>query len=171
MIHQQTLLPHAYAQQASPITQGIALGGIRKNDDQNIGNIAATYVPITNFNSLVFDPYAGVIGDLTAGTLRITNSGYYNVNVAIEATYTADNNQSRSTNLRIFDVTAGLAVPNLTVALYAGGYTAGFALAATIPMTVVSPGHLYRLELGGGSTFANFIILNSLFSITSIGSV
>jgi len=171
MIHHQTLLPHPYTQQAGAASQGLAFGGIRKTVDQIIGNLGSPYVLIDAFTTDIFAPPAGIITNLAAGTVQIATPGLYQGIINIEATFTADNNQSRKTNVRIFDVTAGAAVPNALMALYAGGYTSGFSSAVSLMMTLTLANHVFRLEIGNGDAFTTFVIRQAAFAFTSIGPV
>ena len=173
MIHQQTRLPHPYKLDwgGPPAVQQV-LGGLRKTTNQNIGNLAAAYVNIVDYQAPVFNDEFGIVSDLTAGTIMLTRLGDYLLNVNLECTFTSDNNSSRNTNLRLFNVSDNIAVPNALTALYAGAYTAGFQSSIVTFITRQAPvNKLFRLQVGGGSTFNAFNILQAAFVLTSIGPV
>jgi len=149
------------------------MGGLRKTTSQVIGNLGAAYVPITNYQTEPFDPTFGLIVDQLAGTIAFTRAGNYQVSVNFEASYTPDNNSSRNTHVRMFNITLGQPILNGDSNLYAGAYTAGFFNSATINAVIVSAfvGNTMRLEVGGGSNFAAFTVLQVMFTALSVGPV
>ena len=160
---------------ASPTTvaAAVVMGGIRKTTDQTIGTLGASWVPIMNYTSQVFSNHPYVTTDLTAGTISFAKAGDYMLTANIEMTFTPDNNSSRKTGLRLFVVTDNAAIPNASVNLYAGGYTAGFANSSSIPvqLSAAMVGKNLRFEVGGGDTFAAAILRTVLLSAVSLGPI
>ena len=158
---------------AAPTTvaAAVVMGGIRKTTDQTVGNLGATWIPITNYTTQVFANHPDVDTNLAAGTIAFHKQGSYMVTVNVEMAFTSDNNSSRKTGIRLFDVTDGAAIPNAMVNLYAGAYTNGFTNSTSIPIEI-SPstvGKNIRLDIGGGDTFANVILKAVLLSAVSLG--
>jgi hypothetical protein len=148
-------------------------GGIRKTTDQTIGNLGATWVPIINYINQVFVDHPDVDTDLANGTIAFHKAGQYMLFANIEMGFTSDNNSSRKTGLRLFNVTDNAAIPNANVNLYAGAYSAGFANSTSIPVDL-SPalvGKNIRIELGGGDTFAAVVLRTVILSAVLVGSV
>jgi len=149
----------------------VVMGGIRKTTDQTVGNLGATWIPITNYTTQVFADHPDVDTDLAAGTIAFHKQGSYMMTANVEMAFTSDNNSSRKTGIRLFDVTDGAAIPNAMVNLYAGAYTNGFTNSTSIPVEI-SPstvGKNIRLDIGGGDTFANVILKAVLLSAVSLG--
>ena len=172
MIAQQLRLPHPIKQDwgGAPVTQ-LCFAGMRKTIDQVIGSLAAAYVPITNYQGEVYTDPFGVSWNLANGTLAMERVGNYTLSIGLDCTFTADNNSSRSTKLRLFNVTTNQAVPDASSNVYAGAYVAGLVLNGPIPVTISVPNQVLRLELGGGSTFAAFTVLQANFATQSLGPI
>jgi hypothetical protein len=149
----------------------VVMGGIRKTTDQTIGSLGAAWVPITNYTVQVFADHPDVDTDLANGTIAFHKQGSYMLTANIEMTFTSDNNSSRKTGLRLFNATDNAAIPNASVNLYAGGYTAGFANSISIPVEVspTTVGKILRFEIGGGDTFASVTLRAVLLSAVSLG--
>jgi len=150
----------------------LAFGGLRKTTNQNIGALGAAFVAITNYQAPIFANEFGIATDAANGTLTFARPGNYVLTANIDATFTQDNNTSRSTILRLFNVTDNIAIADASARLYAGGYTAGFQSSNAIAVNINAVvGKALRLEIGGGSTFAAFNIAQAAFSAQSVGPV
>jgi hypothetical protein len=148
-------------------------GGIRKTTDQTVGALGATWVSITNYTNQVFVDHPDVDTDLANGTIAFHKAGQYMLTANIEMSFTSDNNSSRKTGFRLFNVTDNVAIPNATVNLYAGAYSAGFTNSTSIPLDL-SPalaGKNIRIEIGGGDTFAAVVFHAVMLSAVSVGPV
>ena len=159
-------------QQAGPAAQGLAYGGIRKTTDQNIGTLSSAWVPIAGYQTNVASSPSGVVTDLANGTVQILKPGAYTVVVNLEATYTSDNNSSRTATVRLFNITDNVPVPDSSWELYAGAYTPGFSSGISTITPVSYAGRVYRVDITGGTdAFAAFTIKQATFIVCSIGSV
>jgi len=149
---------------------GPAYGGMRRTLDFIIGNLGAAYVPLNNYGTLTNDTTHQITTDLAAGTLVFTKPGPYQISINLEMTFTSDNNSSRSTTVRMYDVTGVVAIPNAAQKMYAGAYTAGFTSGATFFVTVAPAmvGHAIRLEIGNGDAFTTATIRQMSFAATSL---
>jgi len=179
VIHPQLLMPHPLAQQpainaldarVTALEAGPAYGGMRRVVDFIIGNLGAAYVPLNNYGTLTSDDTHQITASLSAGTLVFTKPGPYQISVNLEMTFTADNNSSRSTTVRMYDVTGAVALTNAAQKMYAGAYTAGFASGATffVAVTPALVGHAVRLEIGNGDAFTTATIRQTSFAATSL---
>lgn len=165
----------------APVASGsVKRGGIRKNvTTQNIGNLGASWVPITNYDISVLatnsgDPTnitKGVILDLTAGTITLTTAGDYVLIATISTQFTSDNNSTRIYGLRIYDVTAAAPVGNADTTIFIGAYASGNTSSFSIPATATAGlvGHALRMEVGAGSAFASFAVPNATLAMYSLG--
>ena len=148
----------------------VARGGLRKTTPQVIGNLAAAYVPITNYSANVFAASFGVAANFVAGTLTFDNPGAYLVYVNVEGSLTLDNNSGRRFNLRFYNVAAGAPTGAEVMTTYIGAYMSGFSVGFTIavevtPALVNAP---IRIEVGGGDAFASFTVSGIGYTATSI---
>ena len=139
------------------ILESKAHGGMRKTTVQNIGNLAATFVPITNYQTYSYSTDVGIVDTLATGQMYIEKAGNYNIGINLECSFTADNNSNRNFRVRLYNVTDAVSAPQ-DISIYAGAYVAGTVLSALIPINVISPNKYWRVEVGGGSAFAAFNI-------------
>ena len=151
----------------------VAMGGIRKTTEQTVGNLGATWIPITNYTTQVFADHPDVDTDLAAGTIAFHKAGSYMITANVEMDFTADNNSSRKMGLRLFNVTDNIAIPNASLNLYAGAYASGFANSSSIPVEISASAvsKNLRLEIGGGGAFANVVLHAVLLSAVSLGTI
>ena len=137
-------------------------GAIRKITDQNIGTLSAAWHNITLYQTLGYGGNSeGIIYNLTDGDIGVISAGPYQVIVNFESSFTQDNNTSRSFQVRLFDMTDNVPVPEAAFTQYIGGYTAGTTLSVTLAgnFTKVFEGKLLRLQVGNASAdFAAFTI-------------
>lgn len=147
-----------------------AHGGLRKSATQAIGAMGAAFISIVNYQVSTFSDSPHITLNLANGTLSTDKEGNYLLIVSLEIDYTPDNNSSRKFKIRLFNVTDNIPVPGVDAFMYAGGYTAGTSAGFTIPFNI-SPGalgKLFRLEVGGGDTFAAVNILGATFSLVDV---
>lgn len=150
-----------------------ARGCMRKTTTQVVGALTTTFVPIVNFQGSIFPKPDGITLDLVNGVFSVQNAGDYFLDVNLEVECTPDNNSSRKMTVRLFDVTDGLAVPNMDAYQYIGSYAAGFSTAISIPfhLNVDSTGINFRVELNGVSNFVGVNILRASIAVTSVDNM
>jgi hypothetical protein len=134
-----------------------AYGGMRKTTLQNIGNLSATFVPITNYQTYSYSIDVGIVDTLATGQMYIEKVGNYNIGINLECSFTSDNNSNRNFRVRLYNVTDAVSAAQ-DISVYAGAYVGGAIISALIPFNVTNPNKYWRLEVGGGSTFAAFNI-------------
>lgn len=151
----------------------VVRGGIRKvTTTQSFGTLGGGFTAITTYDANSVSAVAGVITDLSAGTLKPTVAGDYAITFNILSQFDSSAT-SRAYAVRVFDVTASAALTNvgLSIAISPDTIydTSGVFQIATISSSQVN--HHFRLEIGDGSTFTNFYVLNTTFIMYSLGPV
>lgn len=144
-------------------------GGMRKITDQVIGALGATYIPIKPYDSIIYNTNVNINTNLVDGTFRILKQGNYNLIINLSTTLTPDNNSNRNFHIRLYNITDSIPIPNSEYAIYIGAYSGGSANSTTIGIYLdTNVNKDIRVEVGGGSTFANFTVVSASVAINSV---
>jgi len=127
--------------------------------------LGAGWTAVANYTTQLAAP-KGVTQSLTPGTLTLDNKGVYQLMADITLTFD-EAVAGRSTNIRLYDVTAGAAV-GADNSIFVGRNAAGVSFSFVCLVDVVNLGHAFRLELGGGDTFANTRIEKIVFGVATV---
>lgn len=145
-------------------------GGMNKTINQVIGNLNASYAEISNYQSQTLDKPYGVSSNLPIGSLTVLKPGNYTISIAINCTFNADNVSGRTFNVQVFNKTDNTPLVSDLGANFVGITAYGASINLNIS-TYFSPAMVNKelvLRLGGGHTFANFIVTHCVFSLVSL---
>ncbi len=144
------------------------VGGIVKTTGTSIGALGGGFTSIVSYNAAAYSNAAGISHNLTNGTVTISVAGDYNFIVNMICLYDASTSD-RAFGVRIWDATSSVSIGGTTVG--APPDSTALSVGFTLPI-VVAAGRLTHplvLQIGDGSTFANFTVGAATLAATSIG--
>jgi len=144
------------------------VGGIRKTTGTSIGALAGGYTSIVSYQSAAYTNTAGISHNLTNGTITFSVAGDYNLIMNILAQYDGDTSD-RFFGLRLWDATSSVIVAATTVGVAPN--TTALSESFVLPVTIAAGRltHALVMQIGDGSTFANFTVGAATLAATSIG--
>jgi hypothetical protein len=150
----------------APAVRGF--GGMRKTSFQNVGNLGAGWVTVNNYQVEVFTTHQLITVGLVQGTLAPTALMNCVFQFNAEFTFTSDNNSSRNFHVQLYSNINGAVVPNADLLINVGAYAAGATISEAIPTSVQTTNNEFVIRIGGGSTFAAFVITSAMFAIMEL---
>jgi len=150
-------------------------GGMRKTSTiQNIGSLGGSWVSITNYDADGFTATggSGVSTALAAGTLTVSAPGDYVVIVNITATFDGVA-ATRIYGMQVYDTIAAAIVPNVggIVVIPPSETYDMFTISLPVVISAAQINHPLIVQIGTGSSFTNFAVVNATFAMYSVGPV
>lgn len=150
-------------------------GGMRKTSTiQNIGSLGGSWVSITNYDADGFTATggSGVSTALAAGTLTASAPGDYVVIVNITATFDGVA-ATRIYGMQVYDTIAAAIVPNVggIVVIPPSETYDMFTISLPVVISAAQVNHPLIVQIGTGSSFTTFAVVNATFAMYSVGSV
>lgn len=150
-------------------------GGMRKTSTiQNIGSLAGSWVSITNYDADGFTAAggSGVITALAAGTLTVSVPGDYVVIVNITSTFDGVA-ATRIYGMQVYDTVTAAIVPNVggTVVIPPSATYDMFTISLPAVISATQINHPLIVQIGTGSSFTTFAVVNATFAMYSVGPI
>jgi len=150
-------------------------GGMRKTSTiQNIGSLGGSWVSITNYDADGFTATggSGVSTALAAGTLTASAPGDYVVIVNITATFDGVA-ATRIYGMQVYDTIAAAIVPNVggIVVIPPSETYDMFTISLPVVISAAQINHPLIVQIGTGSSFTTFQVVNATFAMYSVGPV
>ncbi len=163
---------------APPVTDpGVSSrrGGMRKTSTiQTIGSLGGSWVSITNYDADGFTTAggSGVSTALAAGTLTVSAPGDYVVIVNITATFDGVA-ATRIYGMQVYDTIAAAIVPNVggIVVIPPSETYDMFTISLPVVISATQVNHPLIVQIGTGSSFTTFAVVNATFAMYSVGPV
>ena len=141
-------------------------GGMAKTVNQTVANLGAGWQTIETYTTERPAIPVGVVVDLVAGSLKVTEIGVYQITVSLALVFVEVNN-ARTYNLRVYDLTAGIPLGD-TVPVAVGRNTAGSNVSATVIVQANATSNQLVIQMGGGDAFTGVHIANAGFYINRV---
>lgn len=150
-------------------------GGMRKTSTiQNIGSLAGSWVSITNYDADGFTAAggSGVITALAAGTLTVSVPGDYVVIVNITSTFDGVA-ATRIYGMQVYDTVTAAIVPNVggIVVIPPSATYDMFTISLPAVISATQINHPLIVQIGTGSSFTTFAVVNATFAMYSVGPI
>jgi hypothetical protein len=140
-----------------------------KTNSQSIGALSTAFVNITGYDTFEYSANVGVNANLANGTMSISTTGNYNIFVFLAVSLTADPVNGRTFNVRIYDVSAATQVGAVEI-VYVAPLSLGVTPVLMLPTNITATNHVYRIEIGGASTFAGVVVQWANFTLNRVSA-
>lgn len=155
-----------------PLEAGASVrGGIGITSMQPIGVLDTAWVPIKPYQIQTITPASLVTVDLNEGTIKIEVTTTGILSASINGVVDFDNNNGRTINVRLFNVTDNLPIPDFVTDYFIGAYQDSFRIIVSLPYTVAVAGKAIRLEISSPDNLSGVTITGGSFAFVGLSGV